>query len=283
MLENVIPRLLGQIPISWRRALIGRPDNPSRIATVVHNLLNRVPAVESQVFECQGALRGYRMCIDWTRFRSFVYGTWEPAATSAVVATVQPGMTVIDIGAHIGYYTLLFAKCVGSAGQVFAFEPLPGNYALLQKNIGLNNLRHVHTLNEAVFSRAGEITIAVPDEQPNPGSGSVYLNGGAQNFRVHATSVDAFCEQSGIRPDILKMDVEGAEYEVLMGAKETIARFRPKMMIELHHFDGNLAAHPVPDLLAGLGYQIQWIERWQLTSYILAVPGDRPSGNAPPA
>src|SRR3989442_10745976 len=198
MLENVIPRLLGRMPISWRRALIGRPDNPSRIATVVHNLLNRVAAVESQVFECQGALRGYRMCIDWTRFRSFVYGTWEPAATSAVVATVQPGMTVIDIGANIGYYTLLFAKCVGSVGQVFAFEPLPGNYALLQKNIGLNNLGHVHALNEAVFSRAGEITIAVPDEQPNPGSSSVYLNGGVQNCRVHATSVDVFCEQSGI-------------------------------------------------------------------------------------
>ena len=99
---------------------------------------------------------------------------------------------------------------------------------------------------------------------------------------MQATSVDVFCEQSGIRPDFLKMDVEGAEYEVLMGAKETIAQLRPKMMIELHHFDGNLAAHPVPDLLAGWGYQIQWIERWQLTSYILALPGARPSGNAQP-
>src|SRR5260370_40123996 len=101
------------------------------------------------------------MCNGWSRFRSLVYGTWEPAATSAVVGTVQPGMTVIDIGAHIGYYTLLFAKCVGSAGQGFSFEPLPGNYALLQKNIGLNNLGPVHALNEAVFSRAEEITIAV--------------------------------------------------------------------------------------------------------------------------
>jgi FkbM family methyltransferase len=280
MLENVIPRILGQVPISWRRAIIGRPDNPSRIATFVHKLLNRVQPGESQIFDCQGALSGYRMCIDWTRFRSFVYGTWEPAVTSAIVATVQPGMTVIDIGAHIGYYTLLFAKCVGSAGQIFSFEPLAGNYALLQKNIGLNDLRQVHALNEAVFSRTGEITITVPDEQPNPGSGSVYLEAGAQNFLVHATTVDAFCQQSSIRPDILKMDVEGAEYEVLRGAKATIDRFRPSMMIELHHFDGNLAAHPVPDLLAGWDYQIHWIERWQFTSYILAVPRSRP-GDAP--
>jgi len=72
------------------------------------------------------------------------------------------------------------------------------------------------------------------------------------------------------------MDVEGAEFEVLRGAKRVIAQFRPKLLIELHHFDGNLAAHPVPDLVSGWGYHIDWIERWQLTSYILATP-DKPA------
>jgi FkbM family methyltransferase len=280
MLENVIPRLLGQVPVSWRRAIIGRPDNPSRIATFVHGLLNRMPAAGPQILECKGALEGYRMCIDWNRFRSFVYGTWEPEVLHVVTSTIKPGMTVIDIGAHIGYYSLLFAKCVGSTGRVFSFEPLPGNFALLQKNIQLNNLRQVTTINQAIFSGNREITLTVPEDQPNPGSGSAYIHGGAQEFRVEAISVDAFCEKSGIRPDILKMDVEGAEYEVLMGARETISQNRPKLLIELHHFDGNLAAHPVPDLLARWGYEIQWIERWQLTSYILALPGSAASAES---
>ena len=273
MLKNAIPRLLGRVPISWRRAVIGRPDSPSRIATIAHNFLNRVSPDKSQVFDCRGALEGYRMCIDWRRYRSFVYGAWEPELTRTFASTVKQGMTVIDIGAHIGYYTLLFAKCVGSSGRVFSFEPLPTNFALLQKNVQLNNLRQVQTFNQAVFSRAGEITISVPDDQPNSGNGSVCLDKGVQQFRVNAVLLDAFCEEFLIRPDVLKMDVEGAEYEVLMGAKRVIAQFRPKLLIELHHFDGNPAAHPVPDLVSGWGYHIDWIERWQLTSYILATPG----------
>jgi hypothetical protein len=84
--------------------------------------------------------------------------------------------------------------------------------------------------------------------------------------------LDDFCKKSALRPEVLKVDVEGAEYDVLMGATETISRYRPKLLIELHHFDGNLAAHPVPPLLTRWGFQIQWIERWQLTSYILATP-----------
>jgi FkbM family methyltransferase len=272
MLENVIPRLLGWVPTSVRRALIGRPDNPSRLATFAHNLLNRITLAESEVFACQGALAGYRMSIDWSRYRSFLYGTWEPKVIGALTDIVKAGMTVIDIGAHIGYYSLLFAKCVGPSGRVFAFEPLPCNFALLQKNVLLNNLRNVHVLNQAVFSSTQEITITVTDDQPNPGSGSMHNEIGQRHYRVEAISLDDYCEGYALRPDILKMDVEGAEYEVLLGAKKTIDQCRPNLLIELHYFDGNLAANPVPELLTGWGYQIQWLERWQLNSYILARP-----------
>jgi len=282
VLENVIPRLLGWVPISWRRALIGRPDNPSRVATLAHDLLNRVPSGESQVYECQGALEGYRMSIDWNRFRSFVYGTWEPEVFRAVTATVKPGMTVIDIGAHIGYYTLLFAKCVGPNGRVVAFEPLPVNFELLKKNIQLNELTYIQTFPQAVFSRNEEIILTVPDDLPHSGDASVYHGRGTKQFRVPAIALDTFCDSAGLRPDILKMDVEGAEYDVLIGAERTIGRYRPKLLIELHHFDGNLAAHPVPDLLTSWGYRIQWIERSEMTSHILATPASAECAAAGP-
>jgi FkbM family methyltransferase len=213
------------------------------------------------------------MYIDWTRFRSFVYGTWESDVVNAVVSTVKTGATAIDIGAHIGYYTLLLAKCVGPIGRVISFEPLPVNFALLEKNVRLNRLPHVQMNAQAVFSRNEELTITVPDDAPNSGDASILSTEGTQHFRVPAVTLDSFCSNAGLRPDFLKMDVEGAEYDVLLGAKETIARSRPKILIELHHFDGNLAANPVPELLSSWNYEIQWIDRSHMTSHILAVPG----------
>jgi FkbM family methyltransferase len=272
MIESFIPRLLGWVPASWRRVVIGRSDNPSRVATFVHNLLNRRAPFEPNGFACQGALKGYRMCTDWNRFRSFVYGTWEPEVTSAVTLTVKPGMTVIDIGAHIGYYSLLFAKCVGPTGRVFSFEPLPENLAMLRRNVQLNRLSNVQCFASALFSSKRELSLAVPDESPNSGDGSVIHDRGRKHILVSAITLDSFCASGKIQPDVLKMDIEGAEYDVLVGARDTISRCRPKLLIELHHFDGNRAAHPVPDLLSGWGYQIQWIERSLLTSHILATP-----------
>jgi len=270
MLDNVIPRILGWVPVYWRCAIIGHPDRPSRVATFVHNLLNHLPRAESTAAACRGALEGYRMSVDWKRFRSFVYGTWEPEVTGVITSTVKPGMTVIDIGSHVGYYSLLFAKCVGPTGRVFSFEPLPENLALLRKNVQLNKLTNVHSLSYALFSRAGELSLSVPSESPNSGDGSVIHERGSKHVLVPAITLDSFCASANIQPDILKMDVEGAEYDVLLGAQETISKCRPKLLIELHHFDGNVAAHPVPDLLAGWSYQIQWIDRWPLTSHILA-------------
>jgi len=270
MLGNVIPRVLGWMPTSLRRAVIGRPNRPSQLANIAHSLLNRIAPKDSQVFTCKGALDGFRMSVDWSRYRSFVYGTWEPQVVTVVTDTVKPGMTVIDVGAHIGYYSLLFAKCVGPSGRVFAFEPVPGNFSLLKKNVELNSLLNVVTINKAVFSRTQEIKMSVPGDQSNPECASIKSAPGAPNYCVEAISIDDFCAEHSLQPDVLKIDVEGSEYDVLLGASATVNRLFPKLLIELHHFDGNLAAVPVPALLGQWGYQIQWIERWEWTSFILA-------------
>jgi FkbM family methyltransferase len=283
MLDSVIPRVLGWVPVTWRRAIIGRPGNPSRAATFVHDLLNRRPPAPTKVFACRGALQGCRMYIDWNRFRGFVYGTWEPDVVGTVASKVKAGMTAIDIGAHIGYYTLLLAKCVGPTGRVISFEPLPVNFALLEQNVRLNGLQHVQMNAQAVFSRNEELTITVPDQAPNSGDASVVFAQGKTHFRVSAITLDSFCHSTGLRPDFLKMDVEGAEYDVLLGAKETVAQFRPKMLIELHHFDGNLAANRVPGLLASWNYEVQWIDRSHMTSHILALPRTALASDSPNA
>jgi FkbM family methyltransferase len=278
MLEHVIPRILASVPVTWRRAVIGRPDNPSRLATILHNLLNRKQLDSAQVFDCRGALEGYRMSIDWNRFRSFVYGSWEPDVVNVVATQVGPGETVIDIGAHIGYYTLLFAKCVGETGQVVSFEPLPANFVLLQKNAELNHLEQVRVIEMAVFSRTAELVISASDDMANPGDASVLSPKSEKTFQVSAITLDAFVAKAGLKPDFIKMDVEGAEHDVLVGARETIAKYRPKMLIELHHFDGNVAGHPVPSLLADMHYEVGWIDRAHMTSHIFAVPQNDMNG-----
>lgn len=273
MLENIIPRVLACVPQSLRSAFIGPPDNPSRLATLAHNLLNRLAPSDSQVFACQGPLEGYRMCIDWTRYRSFIYGTWEPRVTEVVNDIVKKGMTVIDVGAHIGYYSLYFAKCVGPTGRVFSFEPVPKNFALLRKNILLNQVSWIQTFPDAVYSCTKDISFTVPEESANSGEGSLAHDRGGRQILVHAVSLDSFCSSADIRPDLIKLDVEGAELEVVLGARSTIEQCRPELLIELHHFDGNVAAHPVPGLLTSYGYHLRWIEKWQWTSHILATPG----------
>lgn len=271
MLQDVIPRLLSFVPPSLRMAVIGRPDDPSHFATLLHNFFNRFTPSKSRAFACQGPLKDYQMFIDWDRYRSFVYGTWEPEVGQVVNETVRKGMTVIDIGAHHGYYSLYFAKCVGPTGRVFSFEPVPENFALMRKNILLNNINWIETFPHALFSCTKDISFAAPDESLASGDGSLLESRKGRQILVHAVTLDSFCAPAQIRPDVIKMDVEGAELDVLLGARDTLKQCSPKLLIELHHFDGNVAAHPVPGFLMSSGYEVRWIEKSQLTSHILAI------------
>jgi len=224
--------------------VIGSDDRPSRFANFLHSALNRLPVDNNKSIQCEGDLKGFRMYTEWHRYRSLVYGSWEPKVSAVVRETVREGMTALDIGGHIGYYTLLLARYAGKNGRVYAFEPLPSNFELLEKNIWLNNLDQVEALPFAVFSHPGKLTISAPDGDSNSGGASVVSVVGSRQIEVEATTIDSFCKIRGIRPEFIKMDVEGAEYDVLQGAEETIRACRPKMLIELHHFDGNVAANP---------------------------------------
>ena len=219
------------------------------------------------------------MKVDWKTQRSFAYGTWEPAVTKILQTQVRPGMTVLDIGAHVGYYTLLLAKCVGPAGRVFSFEPMPRNFARLTENIRLNSLSQVTPLQTAILARSATLEVNAPEAEPYSGSISLYEDYGAPRVRALATSLDEFAEGSFNRLDFIKLDVEGAETEVLEGGEGTVLRFRPVFLIELHHFDGNISANPVPERLTEWGYQVTWLERWKMTSHILAVPGEAASSH----
>ncbi|MGH9708781.1 MAG: FkbM family methyltransferase, partial [Candidatus Acidiferrales bacterium] len=132
------------------------------MANAIHSLLNRLPAERYPILECGGALKGFRMRLDWQIHRSFAYGSWEPEVVDAIERNVTRGMTAIDIGAHGGFYSLLFSKTVGPGGRVFAFEPLPANSRVLEENILLNDIHNIFPRHEAVADITGELTFQFP-------------------------------------------------------------------------------------------------------------------------
>lgn len=278
MMERIISTLAILFPRQYKKILFGSPEKPTRLANSIHFLLDRLPVKNLPVLSCGGVLKGYRMKIDWRRHRSFIYGTWEPGVVEAVSRAVSQGNVVMDIGSHIGFYTLLLSKLVGRDGMVIAFEPMPGNFTILEENINLNRrYSGFKAVNKAVLDRSlDEIKLTVPCDQASSLSnspwGSLFFHSSGETMIVETVSIDDFTQELGLPVHFIKMDAEGAEELILKGALKTIERNRPTMLIELHHPQGYEANNPVVALLSELNYEIEWLDRFPLTSHIMARP-----------
>ena len=162
-------------------------------------------------------------------------GVYEAYETDLFRSAVKDGMTVIDIGANVGYYTLLAAERVGKTGCVLAFEPDPGNYSLLGKNVELNGYTNVKTHPKAVSDSSGHVTLYVDGTNYGNRSfakGNIVVDGGA--IEAETTSLDEFCATHGNinQIDVLKIDAQGAEGLILKGAMETLRNSTPKIFME---------------------------------------------------
>jgi hypothetical protein len=160
--ENIISRVAECIPLRIKIALRGDRASPSRLANVIHSLLNRLAVERYPILPCGGVLKGFRMRVDWQLHRSFAYGSWEPEVVRSIQKHVIPGTTVLDIGAQSGFYSLLLSRLVGLEGMVVAFEPLPANFRVLEENLNLNKVQNVTIRREAVSDRTGEISFRRP-------------------------------------------------------------------------------------------------------------------------
>lgn len=185
--------------------------------------------------------------------------------------------TVYDIGAHIGVLTLFFAKKVGPTGQVSSFEPNPESFALLNRNIALNRLHNVQTFNLALGEKRGEQTLIYGQYEGGRGTldqarQAKLLAEEAGLAIRHATvqvdSLDHCIAAGALRdPDFVKIDVEGYEYHVLIGMQETLRRYKPALLVEMHgmnrpHLIENL--RKVVTLLIAEGYEIREILTGQI-------------------
>jgi len=195
-------------------------------------------------------------------FYIYYFGTWESRQTRAVKRVVRPGDICFDIGANIGWYTLLLSELAGPSGQVHAFEPDPRAYAQLEQNLALNQhfaATRIH--NVALGAAVGSHDLYTTPESLYSSFYDVH-GGGKAPGAVSVETVDTYARSAGIdRIDFLKCDVEGAEFDVLRGAR-TVFRHRhgpPAMQLEVNPETARGAQYEAEDLLVWLqaeyGYQ----------------------------
>jgi len=148
-----------------------------------------------------------------------LHGSYETLETEFVKQEVKKGDVVVDIGANIGYYSLILAKIVCNTGKVFAFEPAPDNYSILKKNVEINNYKNVVLENFAISDTNGEIELYLSEE--SMGWHRIYPSKycGENHIKVKTITLDDYFRNNSFKDKIsfIKMDVEGAELGILKG------------------------------------------------------------------
>ena len=153
---------------------------------------------------------------------------YEKGTVSLVSKLVKNGMNVINIGANIGYFTILLASLVGNNGKVFAFEPLPISVEFLKKNVEFNDYKNTEIIKKGVSQSSGKQYLQVA-----PSSVHNYIsstNKGLSKIEIDVTSVDDFLESKDVKIDLIVMDAEGSEKNILEGMQKTLQK-NPKLEI----------------------------------------------------
>jgi FkbM family methyltransferase len=167
--------------------------------------------------------------------QAYFEGAGEPEVQATLEKHLRPGMTVYDVGANIGLFSMIAARLVGPQGSVVAFEADPEIAARLREHLSRNEFRQATVEEAAVWSETKQVYFerADPAASPDRGLGRVVEADERNTARVSAVSLDDYA-QTHAAPDFVKCDVEGAEVEVFRGAKGLLREKRPVVVCEMH-------------------------------------------------
>lgn len=198
-----------------------------------------------------------RFPVRWSRYYETDY---EPETFQFFRKNLKPGDTVLDIGAHIGLFSVLTSRLVGDGGKVYAFEPTPFTRGVLQEVIRLNGCDgNVEVLPEAVADKAGTTYFFDTGTEVSNANSLVQTERSMEKIEIPVTSVDAFVAERGITINCLKIDVEGAEYDLLKGAKKVLTEHRPIARLGLH-----------PESMSANGHSLEMI--WEILEHYKYTP-----------
>jgi FkbM family methyltransferase len=188
-----------------------------------------------------------------------IFGVYEPLETELVKKEVRKGDVALDIGANIGYYTLILARLVGDGGRVFAFEPDPDNFALLKKNVETNGYKNVVLVQKAVSRQTGQARLYLSPTRAL--DHRIFDSGdGRQSIAIEAVRLDDYFQNFNGKIDFIKMDVQGAEGGVIQGMLGLLRKNHDvKITMEFSPFSlrkSGTAPADCLNLLTGLGFKL---------------------------
>ncbi len=210
---------------------------------------------------------GGRLRLDFANLSAWqmYFGVYEQDEVKHIGACLKPGMLALDIGANLGYFTLLMAHCAGPQGSVHAFEPNPHMQLRLEQNVALNPecAARVKIQKCALGGKKGEAEFYCP-VNGREGTGGLKDTGRApveRVIKVEVVTLDEFVAREGIEKiGFIKMDIEGGELDVLRGAADTLARMRPVILFEAYEENTAPYGYRVYDILSHLeqrGYMVK--------------------------
>ncbi|MCC7207423.1 MAG: FkbM family methyltransferase [Anaerolineae bacterium] len=193
-------------------------------------------------------------------------GRVERPVQQALAEQLKPGQTVYDIGANVGFFTVLAAYLVGVMGMVYAFEPVPDNARTVRVNASLNGFQHIKVVEKAAADHAGRETLILARD-----AGGAMLEStnerppdATREITVELIRIDDMVSAGTLRPpDFIKIDVEGAEMSVLRGMQQTMRDHRPVVLFEVdaeHAPDMERKYAECAELLGGCGYDVERLQ-----------------------
>lgn len=197
----------------------------------------------------QGKLKGKKW-IKGSSINGCWLGTYEFDKQQLFQKYVKPGMVIYDIGANAGFYTLLSSVLTGNSGKVFAFEPVPKNIYYIKQHLVLNKIENTVVVDKAVSDKITTLKFTL---STNPSMGHFSEEG---EIEVETISLDEFVKQGNPPPDLIKMDIEGAEFDALNGAKKILKTKKPIIFLATH---GDEVKKKCLGLLKELNYKIEII------------------------
>lgn len=228
LLDRLPPGIAKQISsLQWRIPLVRKI-----YVAVARRYVNRDGIIK------HGPAQGLRFNGGGSRNAGFMLGTYEPGVQRALVALIRPAMTVYDIGANMGFLSVLAARLTGPQGRVISFEPVPQNAERVDYNAFLNSFQNISVIREALGAENRSASFQTSAES---GWGRVSEGREAPlgeflgNIEVQMRTLpDSIVHNLLPSPDVIKIDIEGAETELLRGAHEFFLHCRPALLIELH-------------------------------------------------